>query len=70
MDNKEFYRFSIDLPKDHHRRLKTISCIYGKSMREMLVDALELLYKDLNSPKGNQSENAMTIDEMFGKLRI
>lgn len=38
----ELSRVTIDMPKAMHKRLKTHAALQGKSMRELILDALEL----------------------------
>lgn len=37
----ELSRVTIDMPKAMHRRLKTHAALLGKSMREIIIDAIE-----------------------------
>lgn len=34
-------RITIDLPKESHRKLKTLAALLGKSMREVVVETIE-----------------------------
>ena len=38
----ESSRVTIDMPKTMHKRLKTHAALLGKSMRDVILDALEL----------------------------
>ena len=38
----ELMRVTIDMPKAMHKRLKTCAALQGKSMREIILHALEL----------------------------
>lgn len=37
----DLVRVSLDLPKEIHKRLKARALIEGKSMREVLIEAIE-----------------------------
>jgi hypothetical protein len=40
-EKNELTRITIDIPKKSHKRLKTISAILGKSMREVVVESID-----------------------------
>lgn len=45
-------RFTIDLPKEDHKRLKAEAALSGKSMREIVVDLIHTcLSKEAKSKK-------------------
>ena len=39
--HEELSRITIDLPKTTHRKLKASAAILGKSMKEIVIEALE-----------------------------
>lgn len=39
--NTETSRITIDIPKESHRMLKAKAALVGKSMRELVVEAIE-----------------------------
>jgi predicted DNA-binding protein len=39
-------RMTIDISNEDHRRLKAIAAIYGKSMREIVLEAVEQYLRD------------------------
>ncbi len=41
-------RITIDIPKESHRRLKSMAALLGKSMREIVIESIE---KNLLNPK-------------------
>ena len=42
-------RFTIDLPVDAHKRLKMLSALHGKSMRELVIESIEEQIKKLSN---------------------
>lgn len=34
-------RITIDIPRENHRKLKAIAALYGKSMKEIVVELIE-----------------------------
>lgn len=66
METKNTFRFTIDLPKEEHKRLKTMSALSGKSMRDIIVEALNTFYKGqeyLHSNNPN-AETRQILDEI------
>lgn len=57
----EMTRLTIDLPKEEHRRLKRISADCGKSMRELVLEAIQTID---NCPYGEHIPNKTTIKAM------
>jgi ribosomal 50S subunit-associated protein YjgA (DUF615 family) len=41
MDKKELSRITIDMPIADHKRLKAVAAILGKSMRDIVMDAIK-----------------------------
>jgi len=39
--NNEISRIIIELPKAQHRKLKSFAAMHGKSMRQIILEALE-----------------------------
>jgi len=81
----ELSRLTIDIPKVLHKRLKTRAALSGKSMRDMVLDALEASdicqYSDHhpnketleaieNVEKGKNLTEYESLDDLFKKLGI
>ncbi len=76
----DFSRITIDMPKIDHKKLKAISALLGKSMRELVVESIrEHLYKYPNKEtlkaienveKGKDLTKAKDIKDLFKKLGI
>lgn len=49
MSTRNLSRITIDIRKEFHKKLKTRAAILGKSMRELVIEALELSQECLNS---------------------
>ncbi|MBU4269992.1 hypothetical protein KJ644_02120 [Candidatus Dependentiae bacterium] len=45
---RELSRITIDIPRESHKKLKTLAAIQGKSMREIVLESIE---KNLLNPK-------------------
>ncbi len=61
MATKETFRFTLDLPLEQHKRLKTMAALHGKSMRVIIVEALDKFYaEELNAPN---AETRAAIEE-------
>lgn len=56
---KELTRLTLDIPTTDHRKLKSIAALTGKSMREILLQALE--YVDLECLSSSHIPNLETI---------
>lgn len=42
MENKKAkLRITLDLPLSQHKQLKTVAAVLGKSMKELMIEALE-----------------------------
>ena len=75
-----FSRITIDMPKIDHKKLKAISALLGKSMRELVIESIrEHLYKYPNKEtlraienveKGKDLTKAKNIKDLFKKLGI
>lgn len=76
----DFSRITIDMPKVDHKKLKAISAILGKSMRELVIESIrEHLYKYPNKETLKAIENVENgknltktkdINDLFEKLDI
>ncbi|MBA3953708.1 hypothetical protein H0X48_00105 [Candidatus Dependentiae bacterium] len=59
-------RIIIELPKDQHKKLKARAAILGKSMREIVLESLELtqecMYSD-HSPNVETQKSIQNIEE-------
>ena len=53
-----FQRFTIDVTKDTHIKLKMISTILDKSMHSMIVEKIEGLVKDFKGIKSIEQVKA------------
>lgn len=75
-------RMTIDIPQEDHKRLKALAAVFGKSMREIVIEWIhEHLYSSntpnaetLNAMKqiehGENLIESKDIDDMFKKLGI
>lgn len=83
MDTKNnLARITIDLPKTDHTRLKAMAAVLGKSMREMVIEAIEEHLHKVNFPnnetlkainnveQGKNLVRAENADDLFAKLGI
>jgi hypothetical protein len=56
----KYTRLSVDIPNEMHRKLKSITAIHGLSMRELLLEAVEIqiikLEKELDKQKESNDE--------------
>lgn len=48
--NNNISRMTIDLSKEDHKKLKAVAAILGKSMREVVLEAVEKYLHDSNAP--------------------
>jgi len=52
MEKKEkTCRFTIDIPIETHKHLKTVAAIHGKSMREIVIKSIAKQIKNLKTKK-------------------
>lgn len=58
----ELSRLTADIPKACHLKLKSIALVTGKSMRDVLVDAIEAI--DIECLASNHVPNAETLKAM------
>lgn len=75
-------RMTIDIPSDDHRRLKALSAISGKSMREIVSEWIHLNLYSEKTPnaetlkaiesveKGKNLVKAKNTEDLFRKLGI
>jgi hypothetical protein len=54
---EKYTRLSIDIPNEMHRKLKSITAIHGLSMRELLLDAVEVQIRKLEKELDKQKES-------------
>jgi fructose-1,6-bisphosphatase/sedoheptulose 1,7-bisphosphatase-like protein len=54
-------RITIDIPVESHKKLKTIAAILGKSMRELVVEAID---SKIHSEKIPNKETLKTINQI------
>lgn len=40
-NKKELSRLTSDIPKEHHLKIKSIALLTGKTIREVLIDAID-----------------------------
>lgn len=57
----ELSRITIEIPKAHHKKLKAQAAILGKSMRDIILEALEIHEACLYS---SHEPNAITIQSL------
>ncbi len=65
MTTKSVFRMTIDLPIEDHKRLKTLSALSSKPMRDIIVEALGIFYK-IEEKKSNNpnAETRKVLDEI------
>ena len=75
-------RMTIDLPQKHHKQLKAISALLGKSMREIVIESIENYLEHVTLPNkktrsaisdvedGKDLVKAKNIQDLFKKLGI
>ena len=81
----EMSRITVDIPKETHKKLKTHAALLGKSMRSIILDALELseecilsdhypnketLKTIANIEKGKNLEEVKNLKNLFKKLGL
>jgi len=59
MNKDNLSRLTIDIPKKHHIKLKSIALITEKSMREIIIDAIESI--DITCLSSNHLPNKKTL---------
>jgi len=65
MSKENLSRLTIDIPKKHHIKLKSIALITEKSMREIIIDAIESIdLKCLNNKHLPNKETLKSIDNI------
>ena len=42
MQSKNLSRITIDIPHEQHKKLKSIAALEGKSMREVIIESIEI----------------------------
>ena len=47
-------RMTVDIPLETHRKLKALSAILGKSMRDMVIESIQAHIHNLGSCTENQ----------------
>lgn len=75
-------RITLDLPKEEHKKLKAIAAVLGKTMRELIIESIEvhlgkakILNKDTLKAiqmveKKKHLTTADDAEDLFKKLRI
>ena len=75
-------RITIDIPKEHHRKLKALAAILGKSMRELIIESIEEHLQETRLPSkqtqeaieniesGKELVEAKNLKDLFDKLDI
>jgi len=46
----ELSRITIDIPTESHRQLKALAAVLGKSMREIVIESIEMQIHKINMP--------------------
>ncbi len=64
--NNSLSRITIDIPKESHKRLKTMAAILGKSMREIVIESIEQ-HLQSTSPSPNKKTRAAIKNVEQGK---
>ena len=75
-------RMTIDIPQEDHKRLKALAAVFGKSMREIVIEWIHEHLYSFNTPnaetlnamkqieRGENLVESKDIDDMFKKLGI
>jgi hypothetical protein len=75
-------RITIDIPKIHHKKLKALAAILGKSMKEIVIESIEAHIQSTDIPNkqtlkaiknveaGKNLVAAKNLDDLFKKLGI
>ena len=56
-------RMTIDIPKESHKRLKMVAAGMGKSMRDVVLDAIELHLEQFKTPNKKTLQAIKDIEE-------
>lgn len=59
----EFARLTIDIPKEEHRKLKAQAALLGKSMRDMILESLEIAQECFASSHIPNEETRQAIED-------
>ena len=59
----DFARLTIDIPKEEHRKLKAQAALLGKSMREMILESLEIAQECFASSHVPNEETRKAIED-------
>ena len=81
--NKEIKlsRITIDIPQESHKRLKTLAALQGRSMRDIVIESIELhlhsaipnketLKAIRNTEMGKDLIETNNVEDLFKKLGI
>ena len=49
-------RITIDISQDQHRALKSMAALEGKSMRELIVESIEIRLKNKKQPGKSEDD--------------
>lgn len=81
-NNSNISRITIDIPRESHKKLKTMAAILGKSMREIVVESIEKRLKESHRPnkktrtaiknaeRGKGLVRAKNVDDFFKKIGL
>jgi hypothetical protein len=47
-------RMTVDIPIDTHRKLKALSALLGKSMRDVVIESLQAHLQSVNASAANK----------------
>ncbi len=59
MAQKVLSRLTIDISVEDHRRLKALAAVYGKSMREIVIQSIQILLNHMVEIKRENEENIL-----------
>ncbi len=59
----DFARLTIDIPKEEHRKLKAQAALMGKSMRELILESLEIAQECFASSHIPNEETRKAIED-------
>jgi hypothetical protein len=68
-NNEEISRMTIDIPKTDHKKLKTLSVLLGKSMREIVVESIENYLKNAKIPNKKTLKAIRAVENGKGLIR-
>jgi len=62
-------RITIDIPREDHKRLKSLAAILGKSMREIVIESIEERLLSANFPNEETLKAIKNVEQKKGMLK-